>query len=141
MAKAAERKSEKPRAKEQEPEVTLFGEEISETENRWQSDSGEAVWGVFVLSIGGILLANTLGFIPWEFWNHMWQFWPVLLIFLGLHIILGNNILARMILLIVSIFVFGSIIIFGLKQVSSSVLDYIPDEILRLSQWLEVLKR
>jgi len=52
----------------------------------------EEVWplvlgiGLFVLS--GLLLATTFELLDWDFWRLMGYFWPVILIFLGIWVLL-----------------------------------------------------
>ena len=43
------------------------------------------VWGVFYTATGLVLLANSLGYLPWDIWQVLWPLW---LIFWGVFIIL-----------------------------------------------------
>ena len=43
--------------------------------------------GLVTVTIGGILLANTTGYLPWDVWWEIVQLWPVLLISAGLAIL------------------------------------------------------
>lgn len=47
--------------------------------------------GIILLIVGIILLLQTTGIIPWTLWFHLWRFWPVLLIAVGVHLILGRR--------------------------------------------------
>ena len=43
--------------------------------------------GLVTVTVGGILLANTTGYLPWDVWWEIVQLWPVLLISAGLGIL------------------------------------------------------
>lgn len=135
MAKVAKTPAENKKEKPQE-EISIFGEKLSEKD--WdKQDAGSSVWGVFFLLAGLVLLGNALQIIPWEFWNHVWQFWPVLIILLGVHIILGNNILSRVTLFILALVFFGLILIYGLEKIQSPLLEGIPADLKNFINWLE----
>jgi hypothetical protein len=126
--------------KETEAEVSIFGEKFSEKD--WgQSDAGSSVWGVFFLLVGLFLLGNVLQIISWEFWNYVWQFWPVLVVFLGIHIILGNNVFSRVLLFILAVVVFGLIAVYSLKQINSPLLENVPTDLVNFVNWLEDQRR
>lgn len=122
---------------QQEPDVTVFGERISQ--RYWDErhhGAGGSVWGVFFIIAGIILIGNALGAIPWEFWNHVWQFWPILLILWGINIILGNNPFSRLVLFILSIIAFGLIAAYGLKAVGSSFANNYPKPVNDFVNWV-----
>ncbi len=56
-----------------------------ETEGR-----GAPVVGVVFLFFGIVLLLSTTGYLPWEIWNNLWRYWPVLIIIAGLNILLRS---------------------------------------------------
>lgn len=136
-----------PRSK---PHLHIFGSEINDEESfkdgkkksDWVSTKGDKSagisWGVVVLLSGVILLLNTLNILPWEFWDHVWQFWPALLILIGIAAILGNNFVSRMILGILTTFVCLFIIIFGLIRVNSSLVKYFSPELINFVNNLNV---
>jgi hypothetical protein len=138
-----------------EPRVTLFGEEInrSESEDSEKKKEGETkikekknefhcchdrygyhrrcgggAWGIAILFAGAILLLNTLGIIPWEFWNAISSFWPVILVLVGTSILLGQNWFSRFIVFIMALAAFGSVAIYGLMSVNSPLVGYLPYE-------------
>ncbi len=49
---------------------------------------GQAVFPIFLVVMGIVLLLQTLGVLSWGLWATLWRFWPVLLILLGLSIVL-----------------------------------------------------
>ena len=48
-------------------------------------------WGLFVLSLGIVLLLQATGILEWRLWGTLWKFWPVLIIALGLAIIIPRR--------------------------------------------------
>ena len=45
---------------------------------------------IILIVLGVLLLLNTTGVVPWEAWESLWRFWPVLLILWGVGIIFGR---------------------------------------------------
>jgi len=137
-----------------EPRVTLFGEEIGRSDGFEKKEKGDetgvkekkmeyrcrydhyhhhrccggGVWGMAVLISGTVLLLNTLGMVPWDFWNAIVSFWPVLLVLMGTSILLGRNWFSRMITFIMAFAAFVFILIYGLIKVDSSFVSYVPSE-------------
>lgn len=50
-------------------------------------DVRRAFSGLNVIAIGLILLANTLGYLPWSVWWNILSLWPLLLVAAGLDIL------------------------------------------------------
>ncbi len=46
------------------------------------------VLGILLLILSGLLFATTFGVIDWDFWRLLGYFWPILLIFLGIWVLL-----------------------------------------------------
>ena len=65
-----------------EPHVEIFGDSMRYRHHH--HDSGSPVSGVMFLFAGIMLLFNSMGTVPWVVWHTIWQFWPVLFIFMGL---------------------------------------------------------
>lgn len=132
----------------EKPKVILLGSEVGRpaapaAEKKWDWDwerdhkDNGIVGGAILLVAGGILLLNTLGIIPWSFWHTVWQFWPVLLILIGLEIILGRNFLSRLVMLIVALVALGFIAAFGLREIGSPYVSKIPPDLMRAVEWVE----
>lgn len=47
---------------------------------------GRVLWGLVIILVGVILLAQNTGYLPWSLWYSALDYWPVLLIGLGLQI-------------------------------------------------------
>lgn len=52
----------------------------------------EEIWplvlGIVLLTASGMLLATTFGLLDWDFWHLIGYFWPAVLIFLGIWVLL-----------------------------------------------------
>lgn len=46
---------------------------------------------IFAILLGLVFLLNNFGVLPWEIWQNVWKFWPVLLILFGIEAILGRS--------------------------------------------------
>lgn len=103
-------------------DVEIMGQRWDGQGNRHR-DSGSVVWGVLLLLSGIMLFFNTMNAVPWSVWDYILRFWPVLLIFVGVQIILGDNILTSLVMLVLSVVIFGSIYIAALDSVGAHVLD------------------
>lgn len=54
----------------------------------WDDErQGALLGGTIMIAIGGIFLANTLGFIPWSLGETMSKLWPVIPIIIGVWLI------------------------------------------------------
>jgi hypothetical protein len=51
---------------------------------------GIPVFALLLVLVGGVLLLQNLGVIPWELWLELWRLWPVLIIAFGLNLIVGG---------------------------------------------------
>lgn len=51
---------------------------------------GVSIWGIFLLFLGVVFLLQTLNVLRWGLWGTLWQFWPVLIIVIGLGILLRH---------------------------------------------------
>jgi len=64
------------------------GEEAIPMGDRKQKDF---VGPIIIIVLGVLLLLNTTGVVPWEAWESLWRFWPVLLIVWGVGIVFGRG--------------------------------------------------
>lgn len=61
---------------------------------------------IVLIFLGFIFLLNNFGILPWEIWQSLWKFWPVILILVGLEFIFGKQVSWKL-LLIVLFLIFG----------------------------------
>lgn len=65
---------------------------------------------VFLISIGSLLLANNFGYLPWSIWQNLIVYWPVLIIFCGIDVILGKSATGKLIAGVINSIIFLLII-------------------------------
>jgi len=69
-------------------------------------------WGTFLLSLGLFFLLSNLELLEFDF-SFVWEFWPLLIIFLGIAVIVKNiilrSILKALAALLLSLFIFGAV--------------------------------
>lgn len=46
---------------------------------------------IFIIILGIVFLLNNFGILPWEIWQNLWKFWPVLLILFGVESVIGKS--------------------------------------------------
>lgn len=61
---------------------------------------------VFLITIGSLLLSNNFGYIPWSIWDNLISYWPVLIIFIGIDIVLGKSSLGNLIAGVINSLIF-----------------------------------
>jgi hypothetical protein len=61
------------------------------------------VFGIILIFIGTLLLLNNFHILPWSLWLHVWKFWPVFLILVGVQVIVGKSKIASIIVATLSI--------------------------------------
>ncbi len=63
-------------------------------------------WGVLLLLVGLLFLADTTGFfryVNFNAWYIIGTFWPLILVFLGIRVLLNNNITAATVLIVLGL--------------------------------------
>lgn len=121
-----ERKEARTERKAERENVTLFGS----NDQSWRHvhGSGSYLWGVILIVSGIIFFFNTLGILPWDIWNNLWQFWPIVLILWGLQVILGQGKLARVVISLITLIILVAIAFFVVAQYNSGVSHQLPGE-------------
>jgi len=71
---------------------------------------GGSVLGLVILFIGTLFLLNNFGLVPWGVWNSLWKFWPVVVILIGIKMFIGRSLLARVLLILLMLFVFAGVL-------------------------------
>lgn len=74
--------------KERSPEQKKEKEEYERKEYE-DERFGSLIGGIILLTIGSFFLANNFGFMAWMDWT---LFWPVIIIFIGLIIIISGSV-------------------------------------------------
>ena len=65
----------------------MFNSEETRSRNK---RAGFSLTAIFLIILGVVFLLNNFGILPWEIWQNVWRFWPVLLILFGVEAILGR---------------------------------------------------
>jgi len=123
--------------KKSEPEVILFGSSVDTAKH---DHEGSVVWGILLILAGSIFLTNTLQILPWEIWVHVLEYWPLLLILAGVQIILGNNIISRLLITALTIILFGAVVILALDKVAPHFTQNLPQDLRQLLNQWETIK-
>lgn len=112
-----------------EPKVTVFGRVVDEERLKKDHRGDNLVFGVLMVFTGTLLLLNSLGIIPWEVWEQLWRFWPVLLVLGGIQIILGGSGPARLIVFLLSVYTIGSLFLFVMRSQMPDKFNTLPQEL------------
>ena len=79
-----------------------------------KSRGGGSFFGLIVIFFGMVFLLNNLGIVPWSVWDGLWKFWPLLLVFIGIRMLIGHNWLSRLLFSLITLFVFAGILAYML---------------------------
>ena len=79
---------------------------------RDKPDSGEIILAFLLIFLGIVFLLNNFGWLDKSIWPQIWQLWPMLLILLGTSWLIGDSWLGRLLTLIISLVVFGGLLIY-----------------------------
>jgi hypothetical protein len=77
---------------------------------RRRRHGGGSTFGLVVLFVGVLLLFNNLGLVPWDVWNGLGKFWPVVVILIGIKIFAGRTLFARILTNLLLIFVLAGVL-------------------------------
>lgn len=73
-------------------------------------------WLAFIVILSGIvLLLQNLGWIPFGLWFYLVQFWPVLLVFIGLDLVVAKSPLLRWLLFVIGVGFFVAIVLLSIE--------------------------
>ena len=92
-------------------------------------DMKRAAEGLTVVGVGLVLLANTLGTLPWSVWWNILSLWPLLLVAVGLDII-GKGTSMEVLRVLSSLLVLGGIAYGALVMPAGSGTPWAPFQVL-----------
>ncbi len=93
------------------------------------------VFAFFLIFLGLVFLLNTTGLITWEIWSVLLRFWPLLIIFAGLNLIVQESKVFRIIIGVISIIVFLLVFLFAIGVTTT---DKLPNTMHnRFTEWLD----
>jgi hypothetical protein len=64
---------------------------------------------LILIGLGAIFLLQNFGVLSWQFWGSVWQYWPVILILVGLELVLGGRGAVWLILFVILVALIGVI--------------------------------
>lgn len=118
-----------------EPSVTIFGhildEEAGMTKSQRKSrfDAENLTWGILFIFAGIIFLLNTIGILPWNVWGTIGHFWPILIILIGVDMVFGKSLVAKIVGLNLKILALLIILGVALTVVAPKTISWLPVEI------------
>ncbi len=118
-----------------EPSVTIFGhslddeEKIGKSRTKTYLDAENFTWGFLFIFAGIIFLLNTFGILPWNVWGTISHFWPVFLILVGVDMIFGKSLVAKIIGLNFKVLTFLVVLGVALTAVAPQTISWLPIEI------------
>ena len=127
-----------------DPKVEIFGRPVSGDEKCCEEDGGRhfhwhnhhhhhgggVLWGILFVWAGIVLLCNSLGVIPWTFWTYTRMFWPLILVLIGIRMVLGRNIISRLVVFALSLIILGYVMIYVLDRMNSPLINSVPPNVL-----------
>lgn len=100
------------------------------------SSSDDAWFGIVLIFIGGLFLLNTFDIVPWIVWSQLWKFWPLLLVFSGLKLLLGKSLVSN----IITILFVGVVVFFVAVYVVSGYIPQVSDWVSKNFSWLPTIQ-
>lgn len=120
--------------------VTVFGDEWHE--DRWhRRRSSGSFFGLILITAGVLLILNTLNILSARVWDYIWKFWPFILIYWGLDIILGGNIVTKGLVRFIGLLMLIFIVLFAIHQVNPSLLSGLPPVFLQIFDIMKGVSR
>lgn len=118
-------------------DVFVMNEEVR---SHHHEQNENTTWGVLFIFAGIILLLNTFGIIPWEIWETLLHFWPVLIIIAGVQMILGGSRIARILSRLITLALIGWVVLIALNQVTPEFIQKLPHVFKQPIKWWEVIQ-
>ena len=85
------------------------GEELKKSVDGLVGPEGarDLIGAATLVFLGLVLLFNFLGLVPASVWEWLWKFWPTLLIFYGIKLMLGEGKMGEGLTLVLVVLVYG----------------------------------
>ncbi len=90
-------------------------------------------WAAFLILVGVMFLLNTTGVVGWGIWIYVVRFWPVLVILIGIRIILGNSLLARILGMLFTIGLTVGVFGISYMQFTEKEIPFLPEKV---NEWV-----
>ena len=123
------RQTHKEKLEEEDEDSTWYSNYNWHHHNHHREHGGGFVLGAVLIIAGSLFLLNALGLVSWDIWNHIWAFWPVLLILFGLHIILDRDPILHTIMSVLTLVVLILVALYAYRTVNPSITPKIYPQI------------
>lgn len=70
----------------------------------------DIVGAFLIISLGIVFLLNNLNLLPWNVWQTLLKFWPVLLILKGFELLVGTSLRAQLLTVLITLLVIGTVL-------------------------------
>jgi len=91
--------------------------------------SKNVVWAIFLIFIGTIFLLNTTSVLSWGIWTYILRFWPIFLILGGLKLIIGQSLIADIVLSISALILFLAVGVMSYSTYTQSKISFLPNSV------------
>ncbi len=86
-------------------------------------------WAAFLILVGIMFLLNTTGVVSWTIWMYVLRFWPILIVLIGVRIILGNSLFARIVGMLLTIVLTVGALGVAYIQAGGQGLSFLPKKV------------
>jgi len=83
---------------------------------------------IFLITIGVVFLLNTTGVLGWGIWPSILEFWPVILVLWGIKLIIGDSLIANIVMGVVSLIVYTGIIVLAYVGYTQNNIPFLSDD-------------
>lgn len=105
--------------KQEETGDNQYQEQVIEThKKRFTYDGDGLFWGIVLITGGLLFLLNNFGLLSWDVWDTIWRFWPLFLVIIGLQIIIGKSLVAKIIIGFITLILIWFILLYSVSQVN-----------------------
>ena len=86
-------------------------------------------WAAFLILVGIVFLLNTTGVVGWGIWLYALRFWPILIVLIGVRIILGGSLFARIFGMLLTIVLTSGAFLVAYIQFTAKEIEFLPSKI------------
>jgi len=72
------------------------------------SSHPDIVGAFLIISLGFVFLLNNLNLLPWNIWQTLLKFWPILLILKGIEFLVGTSLRSQLLIVLVTLLALGA---------------------------------
>lgn len=122
--------------------VTVFSDEWQDRcDGRGHHHEDKPGFGIVLIGAGILLFLNTSNVLPWTVWDHIWRFWPLLLILMGINALFGVSRLTRWLGDLIGLALVLLVGLFAVHQVNPALLSGLPPVFDRIFLLMKGLQR